>query len=184
MWNGVIRYSTDTENWTVWDGSEISSIDGRIHLMGTKNTRISATSAYDISPFIITGTYVECVGNIGSLLDFQAVINGRYLTMDNYCFAGMFANSSALVVAPNLPAKTLSEYCYYNMFSGCTSLYSSVAPGNYVGTELLSKYVLELHKSNNNTPRCLQLLCKHLVIMRCLKGAQVLHRLHLLVRMY
>jgi hypothetical protein len=34
----------------------------------------------------------------------------------------MFRGCTSLVTAPELPATTLSERCYYNMFYGCSSL--------------------------------------------------------------
>ena len=34
----------------------------------------------------------------------------------------MFYNCSSLTEAPELPATTLTNYCYNNMFSGCNSL--------------------------------------------------------------
>ena len=36
----------------------------------------------------------------------------------------MFQGCTSLVNAPELPATTLSNYCYQNMFYGCTSLKS------------------------------------------------------------
>ena len=49
-------------------------------------------------------------------------------TLKPYCYGnnsnldGMFRNCSSLIAAPALPATTLVEGCYYNMFYGCTSL--------------------------------------------------------------
>ena len=37
-------------------------------------------------------------------------------------YAAMFYGCASLVNAPELPAETLVDNCYYNMFSGCTSL--------------------------------------------------------------
>ena len=36
----------------------------------------------------------------------------------------MFNSCSSLTQAPELPATTLANFCYYNMFSNCTSLSS------------------------------------------------------------
>lgn len=49
-------------------------------------------------------------------------------TLKPYCYGkntnndGMFKNCSSLIAAPALPATTLVEGCYANMFYGCTSL--------------------------------------------------------------
>jgi hypothetical protein len=126
-WNGTMEYSTDTENWTTWDGSEIQSVDGKLYLRGTENTRVSAQSGSNYSPFVISGTAVECVGNIETLLNWQAVVGGQHPTMNSYCFYNAFRDCSALTTAPELPATTLSWACYYEMFWGCTNLTTAPA---------------------------------------------------------
>ena len=48
-WNGTIEYSTDTENWATWNGSEIAAgnagSDYRLYLRGTGNRTITAGSS-------------------------------------------------------------------------------------------------------------------------------------------
>ena len=36
----------------------------------------------------------------------------------------MFSDCTSLTTAPELPATTLANFCYYNMFNNCTSLSS------------------------------------------------------------
>ena len=43
-------------------------------------------------------------------------------TLANYCYYSMFSGCTSLTTAPELPATRLKDYCYYSMFSGCTSL--------------------------------------------------------------
>ena len=43
-------------------------------------------------------------------------------TLTEGCYSDMFDGCSSLTTAPELPAATLARYCYYNMFKGCTSL--------------------------------------------------------------
>jgi hypothetical protein len=38
------------------------------------------------------------------------------------CYYAMFSSCSSLTTAPVLPATTLVWYCYYNMFTGCDKL--------------------------------------------------------------
>lgn len=57
------------------------------------------------------------------------LINGKNIslpatTLAEYCYFEMFANCTNLIAAPELPATTLVNYCYMNMFNGCTSLNS------------------------------------------------------------
>jgi hypothetical protein len=43
-------------------------------------------------------------------------------TLANSCYRQMFRGCTSLVRAPKLPATTLAELCYFYMFDGCTSL--------------------------------------------------------------
>ena len=43
-------------------------------------------------------------------------------TLANQCYREMFRNCTGLTAAPKLPAITLADHCYYCMFSGCSSL--------------------------------------------------------------
>lgn len=43
-------------------------------------------------------------------------------TLSDYCYDEMFRNCSFLTQAPELPATTLAQYCYENMFRDCSSL--------------------------------------------------------------
>ena len=48
-------------------------------------------------------------------------------TLSEGCYSNMFSNCTILKTNPTLPATVLSSYCYANMFSGCTSLTSAPA---------------------------------------------------------
>ena len=43
-------------------------------------------------------------------------------TLTNYCYNDMFSGCTSLTTAPSLPATTLAIGCYRLMFDGCTSL--------------------------------------------------------------
>ncbi|MBP5402017.1 MAG: hypothetical protein J6Y36_02540 [Treponema sp.] len=43
-------------------------------------------------------------------------------TLANDCYCDMFYSCTSLTQAPALPAKALADACYYGMFYGCTSL--------------------------------------------------------------
>lgn len=40
-WDGTMEYSTDTVNWTEWNGEEIYSENGKLYMRGTGNTVVS-----------------------------------------------------------------------------------------------------------------------------------------------
>ena len=121
-WNGTLYYSTDTTNWSVWNGTTLSSVNNKLYLRGTGNTRI--TSDNQNHKWVLTGSNIECIGNIENLLDWEAVASGNHPSMASYCYAYMFRGCTALVSPPALPATTLADYCYYFMFYGCTALVS------------------------------------------------------------
>lgn len=55
-------------------------------------------------------------------------------TLVDYCYYQMFGECTGLTTAPELPATTLAEYCYNSMFEGCTGLTS--APSSLPATTL------------------------------------------------
>ena len=129
LWDGTIEYNNGN-GWTTWNGSQISSsnIDGRqrIYFRGSRNTVIRGQNATETNSWKITGSNVECNGNIEYLLDYQKVAAGQHPEMGSRCYREMFANCSSLTTAPELPATTLTSFCYYMMFRNCSSL--TIAP--------------------------------------------------------
>ena len=122
-WDGILEYSTDTSTWNIWDGPEISSSGGKLYLRGTDNTVITGDSKDPM--FVFTGTdalKIACSGNIENLLDYNTVSAGGHPTMADSCYYDMFSGCTSLTTPPELPATTLADSCYYDMFSGCTSL--------------------------------------------------------------
>lgn len=122
-WDGTMEYDNGN-GWTTWDGSEISSGTNEdkqyIHLRGTGNTKVTGDSTS--YTWTLTGTNVECNGNIENLLDYVTVQAGNHPDMADYCYSNMFRSCTSLTTAPTLPATTLAERCYYCMFHKCTNL--------------------------------------------------------------
>ena len=124
-WDGTLEYSTDTSNWSTWDGtttlsSATSGSDNVLYMRGTGNTVITGKS--NRYKWVLTGSNIACIGNIENLLDYETVKSGGHPTMANYCYAYMFYGCTGLTQAPALPATTVAGYCYAYMFRGCTSL--------------------------------------------------------------
>ena len=122
-WDGALEYSTDKSTWNTWDGKAISSSGNNLYLRGIGNTKITGNpSEYR---FVFTGTdalKIACNGNIENLLDYETVSAGGHPIMANYCYANMFLGCTSLTTAPSLPATTLADSCYREMFRGCTAL--------------------------------------------------------------
>ena len=124
-WDGTLEYSTDTSNWSTWDGtttlsSATSGSDNVLYLRGIGNTVITGNK--NSYKWVLTGSNIACIGNIENLLDYETVKSGGHPTMANYCYAYMFYGCTGLTQAPALPATTVAGYCYAYMFRGCTSL--------------------------------------------------------------
>ena len=151
---GTLYYSIDSgTTWT--SGTSVSASSG-IKVMWKGNmspNRATSTSDYTdtgIGTFSATGQF-KVRGNIMSLLyndDFtgKVTLAGYWwftslfenstiasasklslpaVTLAPYCYYRMFSGCTSLTTPPKLPAMTLANNCYYRMFSGCTSLISA-----------------------------------------------------------
>lgn len=124
-WDGTLECSTDTENWSEWDGTEVnSSEDGKLYFRGSNNSVISMADPDEwiINSWVLNGNAISCSGNIENLLDWQTIASGEHPQMGFGCYSAMFEGCSSLTTPPELSATTLEESCYGGMFSGCTSL--------------------------------------------------------------
>lgn len=54
-------------------------------------------------------------------------------TLADCCYRQMFEGCTNLTTAPKLPATTLAKQCYYSMFDSCTSLTSAYVKATYTG---------------------------------------------------
>ena len=130
LWNGTLTYNNGN-GWTTWSGGQISSseINGRqrIYFRGSRNTVIRGQNATETNSWKITGSNIECNGNIEYLLDYQKVAAGQHPEMGMYCYREMFSNCSSLITSPELPAITLVYGCYQDMFKNCSSLTTAPA---------------------------------------------------------
>ena len=119
--NNVISYSIDNgENWT--EGNSVSVANGdKVMWKGTMTPTSSG-----IGKFSSTGSF-DVKGNVMSLLFGDDFKNKTDLTGKAYAFYRLFYNATYLVSPKDLslPATTLADYCYSNMFRGCISMTTS-----------------------------------------------------------
>ena len=132
-YNVIMQYSTDEgESWQTIDFSTATTT-GTITLEKAndkvyfRNIRPASkvygfskdySGGYNHYQFVMSGS-IAASGNVMSLVDSDV----ETTTIPNeYCFADLFYECSALTSAPELPATTLKNYCYYEMFYRCTSL--------------------------------------------------------------
>ena len=119
-WNGTVEYSTDHNTWTVWNGTEISSIGKKLYLRGSGNTKFFTSNG---TKFVLSAR-AACSGNIQTLLEYSNPPTGIPAIS---CYSHIFNGCTNLTRAPELPATTLTDNCYSYMFHGCTSLNTAPA---------------------------------------------------------
>ena len=144
-----VEYSTDGSTWVNYSsGTDITlaNVGDKVMFRGTNAT-------YDGSSFEFSwGGECYIYGNIMSLIDAANFATNKELTeeytfsrlfyyasaalynhpskalvlpattLTESCYEEMFSSCTNLTIAPELPAETLANYCYQYMFQGCTSL--------------------------------------------------------------
>ena len=113
-----LKYSTDgvwhDYSWSDYYGLDIPLDTGdAVYFKASTSNNSFANSDYHYY-FAIENGKVASEGNIMYLLD----STGESLTVPNYAFYQLFEDCENLISAPSLPATTLGEYCYAEMFSG------------------------------------------------------------------
>ena len=141
-WDGKLEY-TNGSGWKTWDGSAIASgeIENNhcIYLRGTGNSKITGANSSD-AKWSIIGTNIACNGDVDLLLDYSTVKGGNRPSMTNYCYYYMFQGCTSLTSAPSLPATTLANYCYRSMFYGCKKIkLSTTTSGTYTKSYRIPK---------------------------------------------
>lgn len=153
-----LQYSiNEGSNWYDILPNSTTSSSKKILFRGkaTGNKTLWSSLGY-ATPWVIdcASANINIYGNINTLLDddygswnlpttldnytfyyifYQArkIINAENLvlpatTLANYSYGNMFGSCSYLLNAPKLPATTLSDNCYNSMFNGCSKLTTTV----------------------------------------------------------
>jgi hypothetical protein len=116
------QYSLDGKSWIDLPANTETpaiNIGKKIYFKGNLTPR----SSYGIGTFTISKK-CNLSGNVMSMLFGIDAEDKTDLTGYNNAFSGLFQNCTTLQSVSNefLPATTLADYCYSNMFQGCTSL--------------------------------------------------------------
>jgi hypothetical protein len=117
-----IEYSLDNRTWqTLPVGASTPTIDAGERVF-FRASGLTATSADGIGTFSTTGMF-NVGGNIMSMA-YGADFQDKTEIANNYAFTRLFRGADGMVDASRLelPAMSLTEYCYYAMFSLCTNL--------------------------------------------------------------
>ena len=121
IYNDTIQYSINGKSWktsnSIQDGIYINvNSNDKVFIKGNnKNQKTVSNYTY----FGNSSSTYNISGNIGSLFDDDW---NNY--MYDYCCCNLFNSNSSLINVENLilPATTLAQYCYYEMFYCCTLL--------------------------------------------------------------
>ena len=145
-----IQYSTDKSNWTTvtstTSGATLSTLNNgdKLYLKGSllgHNSFLYYESINSSGNFIVYGNIMSLT-NGDNFVNTTTLINNFQLvslfrsskvtdasnlilpatTLTEHCYREMFKGCTSLITAPKLPATTLVNYCYMNIFGGCTSL--------------------------------------------------------------
>lgn len=124
----TISASTDGGNtWTAYtssssgSGTTIATLNsGQKVLLKGVNSTYYGNGNYN---HFMTSKKSNVYGNIMSLISGDSFVNATVLT-DDYALSGLFYSAYRLISAENLvlPATTLTEYCYMDMFKSCDKL--------------------------------------------------------------
>ena len=118
-----LEYSVNFGDWTTVEANKevtFGGTNGDLRLRGTNtNGTASGWNKYSTITFTDPNVKVACTGDIRTLLNWK---NYRTVETKNARFCYLFKYCAALTSAPELPATTLSNFCYDCMFYGCTSL--------------------------------------------------------------
>ena len=129
-WDGTIEYSTNTTNWSTWDGSTISSAANNgthyLYMRGTGNTVISSAD----NGWYLDGSGISCDGDIRMLLDYADPENA---VMAEGCFSHLFETNDSLIKAPDFLSTVVPRNAYNSAFLACSSL---VTPGKIAATSI------------------------------------------------
>lgn len=201
--NAVLQYSTDNgETWNDYvytqqgtigysgDTITLENVGDSVKFKGTNATLGVNGSNYH--KFVTTGK-IKATGDVTSLFnevggDFAMPSYGCYYmfngcksltaapelpatTLGNHCYYGMFQNCTSLTASPELPATTLAGYCYTYMFYDCTSLTTAPALPATTLAGYCYSYMFENCTSLTDTPELpattLASYCYHQMFRSC-----------------
>ena len=120
-----LQYSVNNGDWNDVVADKVVEFGGDKGDLRLRGTNTNGTASADDPYSTITFTkdaLVACTGDIRTLLDWK---NYSTVETQNARFCNLFQDCSVLTSAPELPATTLADNCYYSMFSGCKSLTSA-----------------------------------------------------------
>ena len=106
------------EDYAVGEVIDLPSVGDFVYLAAGEGGNETFGSSTSIYYRFLINGLVAASGDITSLRSFDL----EQTTLANYCYANMFSGCTGLTSAPDLPATTLAANCYLRMFYGCTNI--------------------------------------------------------------
>lgn len=108
-------------------GSNIGYYDfymenGKVSVSGNIMSLLDNTMAKKEAPAY---AFYKLFSGLGANLTDISELKLPATTLGEHCYEEMFKGCSVITVAPNLPSTSLANSCYKNMFYGCSNLYSA-----------------------------------------------------------
>ena len=146
----TLQTSTDGSTWnnyTIGNAITLSSIGSKVYFRNEASNGLSK----DVNNYY----YFSMTGSIAAGGNIMSLVNQATEIPCVFCFAQLFLGCTSLTTAPELPATTLRNGCYYAMFQGCSSLnFVKVAFTEWGGTifgKPLSHATMNLLKGVSST---------------------------------
>ena len=117
-WTPSFQYKKNgTSDWVQYNNEEIIlDANDYVEFKAIGDNTSKFSSQYNNYTFRFNKK-VNASGNIQSLLVENDFENKK--DVSQYCYKNMFYGCTSLQTSPDLPATTLADFCYYNMFYGC-----------------------------------------------------------------
>lgn len=120
--NEYFEYSVGDGEWTRFtttvENIPFGGTEGSLRLRG-KSSKGTFSGGYSTIEFTTENSLVDCTGDIRTLIDYE---NYADVNTADAKFYRLFCQNTQLRTPPSLPATTLTESCYEQMFYGCTAL--------------------------------------------------------------
>lgn len=119
--NTTAEYSYDNINWTDAGNVTITlaNVGDKVYYRGTITNNLSVQAS--TVRFVMTGK----IAASGSIMSMYNKNSDDTVITYTRSFANMFRNCTSLTETPEMPATTVSGYCYEYMYQGCSNLISS-----------------------------------------------------------
>ena len=163
----VLYWSTDKENWTLWDYSDLTlqNVGDRVYFYGNNGRRINAGRNGAVTNYsVFTGTGKMLLG--GSLSTLVAR-TGSINNWGDFCFSHLFYGNESIDLADDFTVNcpSMPSYMFDNTFKGCTNIVNapnmfkrtvSVAARSFLSmfqgcTSLIKAPELEMNIFNNSS---------------------------------